>query len=129
MSTDLSVHPVIRFNVIPSPDPARNPRSDRRGRNRYPFLFHRQKKTSASKLASYECGVPIKDTARKNFSVKFYLIAILFILFDVEIIYLYPWAVVYGDLQLFGAAAMGVFFLLLVIGFLYEWKRGALEWD
>ncbi len=91
--------------------------------------FIGRKKTSASKLAPYECGVPLKDSARKNFSVKFYLIAILFILFDVEIIYLYPWAVVYGDLQVFGAAAMGVFFLLLVIGFLYEWKRGALEWD
>ena len=91
--------------------------------------FIGRKKASASKLASYECGVPLQDSARKSFSVKFYLIAILFILFDVEIIYLYPWAVVYGDLQVFGAMAMGVFFLMLVIGFLYEWKRGALEWD
>ncbi len=91
--------------------------------------FIGRKKTSPSKLASYECGVPLNGSARKNFSVKFYLIAILFILFDVEIIYLYPWAVVYSDLQVFGAVSMGVFFLLLVIGFLYEWKRGALEWD
>ena len=88
-----------------------------------------RKKVSVSKLESYECGVPVKSSARKNFSVKFYLIAILFILFDVEIIYLYPWAVVYNDLQIYGAVAMGVFFLLLVIGFIYEWKRGALEWD
>ncbi len=91
--------------------------------------FIGRKKTNASKLSTYECGVPLMDSARKNFSVKFYLIAILFILFDVEIIYLYPWAVVYGDLQVFGAVAMGVFILLLVIGFFYEWKRGALEWD
>ncbi|MBT5873726.1 MAG: NADH-quinone oxidoreductase subunit A [Candidatus Latescibacteria bacterium] len=91
--------------------------------------FVGRKKEYFEKLASYECGVPIQDTARKNFSVKFYLIAILFILFDVEIIYMYPWAVVFKDLHLFGAAAMGVFFLMLVVGFVYEWKRGALEWD
>jgi NADH-quinone oxidoreductase subunit A len=88
-----------------------------------------RKKIYAEKLASYECGVPLRDSARKNFSVKFYLVAILFILFDVEVVYLYPWAVVYKELQVYGAAAMGVFFLLLIIGFVYEWKRGALEWD
>lgn len=91
--------------------------------------FIGRKKVTAEKLAPYEGGVPLHDSARKNFSIKFYLIAILFILFDVEIIYLYPWAVVFKELQVFGAVAMGVFFLFLVIGFIYEWKRGALEWD
>ena len=91
--------------------------------------FVGRKKVYSEKLAPYECGVPIQDSARKNFSVKFYLIAILFILFDVEIIYMYPWAVVFKELHLFGAAVMGVFFIFLLIGFVYEWKRGALEWD
>jgi NADH-quinone oxidoreductase subunit A len=91
--------------------------------------FIGRKKINSEKSVPYECGVPLVDFARKNFSVKFYLIAILFILFDVEIIYLYPWAVVYKDLQVYGAVTMGVFFLLLIIGFIYEWKRGALEWD
>ena len=91
--------------------------------------FIGRKKVYAEKLAPYESGVPLHDSSRKNFSVKFYLIAILFILFDVEIIYLYPWAVVFKELQIFGAVVMGVFFLFLVIGFIYEWKRGALEWD
>lgn len=91
--------------------------------------FIGRKKNYVEKLAPYECGVPLVDSARKNFSVKFYLIAILFILFDVEIIYMYPWAVMFKELQVFGAIAMGVFFLFLLIGFVYEWKRGALEWD
>lgn len=88
-----------------------------------------RKKIYAEKQAPYECGVPLVDSARKNFSVKFYLIAILFILFDVEVIYLYPWAVMYKEMHVYGAAVMGVFFLFLLVGFLYEWKRGALEWD
>tara|TARA_B100000029_G_scaffold516037_1_gene626264 strand:- start:858 stop:1208 length:351 start_codon:yes stop_codon:yes gene_type:complete len=91
--------------------------------------FIGRKKTTLSKLSPYECGVPLQGSSRKNFSVKFYLIAILFILFDVEIIYLYPWAVVYSDLQVYGAITMGVFLLVLVVGFVYEWKSGALEWD
>jgi NADH-quinone oxidoreductase subunit A len=91
--------------------------------------FIGQKKRFSEKQAPYECGVPLVDSARRNFSVKFYLIAILFILFDVEVIYLYPWAVIYKDLHVYGAVVMGIFFVLLLIGFLYEWKRGALEWD
>lgn len=88
-----------------------------------------RKKITSEKLAPYECGVPLHDSARKNFSIKFYLIAILFILFDVEIVYLYPWAVVFKDLQVYGAIAMGVFLVFLTVGFIYEWKRGAMKWD
>lgn len=88
-----------------------------------------RKKVSSEKLAPYECGVPLRDSARKNFYVKFYLIAILFILFDVETIYLYPWAVLFRELRLFGVIEMGVFVLILLIGYVYIWKRGALEWD
>lgn len=88
-----------------------------------------RKKASSEKLAPYECGVPLRDSARKNFSVKFYLIAMLFILFDVETIYLYPWAVLFRELKLFGVIEMGIFIVILLIGYFYVWKRGALEWD
>ncbi len=89
----------------------------------------RPKDPYKEKNAPYECGFePFEDT-RLPFDVKFYLVAILFILFDLETAFLFPWAVVVHKLGWFGLAAMGVFLGLLVIGFIYEWKKGALEWE
>ena len=87
------------------------------------------KKPSAVKLAPYECGMPLVGTARQRFSVKFYLVAMLFILFDIETVFLYPWAVVFKDLGMFGFVEMGVFILILLVGYIYVWKKGALEWE
>ena len=87
------------------------------------------RKPSPQKLLPYECGIiPVED-ARKSVWVRFYLIAMLFILFDMEIVFMYPWAVVYRQLSLFGLAEMAVFVGILVVGYLYAWKKGALEWD
>lgn len=81
------------------------------------------------KLSTYECGVePIGD-ARGRFSVKFYLIAILFIIFDIEVVFLYPWAVIYRKLKLFGLIEMGIFLLILLAGYFYIIKKGALKWE
>jgi NADH-quinone oxidoreductase subunit A len=77
----------------------------------------------------YECGVPLFDSAREPFTIKFYLVAILFILFDIETVFLIPYAVVYKDLGLVGLFEMGVFLLVLAGGLVYCWRRGALEWD
>jgi NADH-quinone oxidoreductase subunit A len=88
-----------------------------------------QKKPSAVKLAPYECGMPLIGTARERVSVKFYIIAMLFILFDIEAVFLYPWAVVFKKLGLFGFVEMGVFIAILLIGYIYVWKKGALEWE
>ncbi|BCR06920.1 NADH-quinone oxidoreductase subunit A 1 [Desulfuromonas versatilis] len=88
-----------------------------------------QKKPSAVKLAPYECGMPPVGSARERFSVKFYIIAMLFILFDIEAVFLYPWAVMFKRLGLFGFVEMGVFILILLIGYIYVWKKGALEWE
>ena len=77
----------------------------------------------------YECGVPLLDSAREPFTVKFHLVAILFILFDIETVFLLPYAVVYKKLGIVGLAEMGVFLLILAGGLVYLWKRGALEWD
>jgi len=83
----------------------------------------------AEKLSAYECGFePFEDT-RVKFDVRYYLVAILFIIFDLEIAFLFPWAVSLGRIGVYGLAAMGVFLFILVIGFAYEWKKGALEWD
>ena len=83
----------------------------------------------AEKLSAFECGFePFEDT-RVKFDVRYYLVAILFIIFDLEIAFLFPWAVALGRIGGYGIAAMGVFLLILVIGFAYEWKKGALEWD
>jgi NADH-quinone oxidoreductase subunit A len=81
------------------------------------------------KLSPYECGFEAFEDAWMKFDVRYYLVAILFILFDLEIAFLFPWAVVLNDIGFFGFAAMMVFLLILVIGFIYEWKRGALEWE
>ena len=81
------------------------------------------------KVSAYECGFNAFDDARMKFDVRFYLVAILFIIFDLEIAFLFPWAVVLPDIGLFGFLAMMVFLFILVVGFIYEWKKGALEWD
>ena len=81
------------------------------------------------KLSPYECGFEAFEDARMKFDVRYYLVAILFILFDLEIAFLFPWAIVLPEIGFAGFAAMMVFLLLLVVGFVYEWKKGALEWE
>jgi NADH-quinone oxidoreductase subunit A len=81
------------------------------------------------KLSPYECGFEAFEDARMKFDVRYYLVAILFILFDLEIAFLFPWAVVLQEIGLFGFLAMMVFLGILVVGFVYEWKKGALEWE
>jgi NADH-quinone oxidoreductase subunit A len=81
-----------------------------------------------AKSAVYECGVPAVSTARERFPVKFYLVCMLFILFDVDAAFLYPWALIFKELGLYGLVEMGVFVLLLGSGFAYAWKVGALDW-
>ncbi len=83
----------------------------------------------AEKLSAYECGFNAFDDARMKFDVRFYLVAILFIIFDLEVSFLFPWAVAFGDLGLYGFWSMMVFLGVLTIGFIYEWRKGALEWD
>jgi NADH-quinone oxidoreductase subunit A len=87
------------------------------------------KRPTAEKLSPYECGFPAFEDARMRFDVRYYLIAILFIVFDLEIAFVFPWAVVFRELGVFGLVEMGVFLALLVIGFAYVWKKGALEWE
>ncbi len=81
------------------------------------------------KLSAYECGFEAFDDARKKFDVRFYLVAILFIIFDLEVAFLFPWAVALGDIGLYGFWSMMIFLGILTIGFVYEWKKGALEWE
>ncbi len=81
------------------------------------------------KLAEYECGFPAFEDSRAQFDVRFYLVAILFIIFDLEVAFLFPWAVTFGDLGWFGFWSMMIFLGVLTVGFIYEWKKGALEWD
>src|SRR5271167_1530463 len=83
----------------------------------------------AEKLSPYECGFEAFEDARMKFDVRYYLVAILFILFDLEIAFLFPWAVVLPEIGLFGFVSMMVFLGILVVGFVYEWKKGALEWE
>ena len=82
-----------------------------------------------AKTSPYECGFEAFEDARMKFDVRYYLVAILFILFDLEIAFLFPWAVVLPQIGFFGFAAMMVFLAVLVVGFLYEWKKGALDWE
>jgi NADH-quinone oxidoreductase subunit A len=86
-------------------------------------------KPDAEKLSPYECGFEAFEDARMKFDVRYYLIAILFILFDLEIAFLFPWAVVLPDIGIFGFWSMMVFLAILIVGFVYEWKKGALEWE
>jgi NADH-quinone oxidoreductase subunit A len=81
------------------------------------------------KLSAYECGFNAFDDARMKFDVRFYLVAILFIIFDLEVAFLFPWAITYGDLGWYGFWSMMIFLAVLTVGFVYEWKKGALEWD
>jgi len=92
------------------------------------FTLGRGSKDS-EKLSPYECGFEAFEDARMKFDVRYYLVAILFIIFDLEIAFLFPWAISLDGIGLFGLLAMGVFLLVLVVGFIYEWKKGALEWD
>ena len=87
------------------------------------------KQPDPEKLSAYECGFNAFDDARMKFDVRFYLVAILFIIFDLEVTFLFPWAVAFGQLGAFGFWSMMVFLAVLTIGFIYEWKKGALEWD
>ncbi|WP_321446665.1 NADH-quinone oxidoreductase subunit A [uncultured Cohaesibacter sp.] len=87
------------------------------------------KNPDPEKLSAYECGFNAFDDARMPFDVRFYLVAILFIIFDLEVAFLFPWAVAFGDLGLFGFVSMMIFLAILTVGFVYEWKKGALEWD
>jgi NADH-quinone oxidoreductase subunit A len=87
------------------------------------------KKPTELKLSPYECGMPLLGSAQERFSIKFYIIAMLFILFDIEAVFLYPWAVMFKRLGMFGFVEMGVFIIILLVGFIYVWKKGALEWE
>jgi NADH-quinone oxidoreductase subunit A len=83
----------------------------------------------SEKLSPYECGFEAFEDARMKFDVRYYLVAILFILFDLEIAFLFPWAVVLDEIGVFGLVSMLVFLAILVVGFVYEWKKGALDWE
>tara|TARA_E500000331_G_C17113900_1_gene650854 strand:+ start:603 stop:968 length:366 start_codon:yes stop_codon:yes gene_type:complete len=92
-------------------------------------LIIARQKPDSEKLSAYECGFEPFEDARIKFDVRFYLVAILFIIFDLEVAFLFPWAVSLGDIGIFGFWSMVVFLGILTIGFLYEWKKGALEWE
>ena len=81
------------------------------------------------KLSAYECGFDAFDDSRMEFDVRFYLVAILFIIFDLEIAFLFPWAITLGKIGVFGFWSMMIFLAVLTVGFIYEWKKGALEWE
>ena len=87
------------------------------------------RRPDAAKNSPYECGFEAFEDARMKFDVRYYLVAILFILFDLEIAFLFPWAIVLQEIGWFGLVAMFVFLGILVVGFIYEWKKGALEWE
>ena len=87
------------------------------------------KNPDPEKLSAYECGFEPFEDSRMEFDVRFYLVAILFIIFDLEIAFLFPWAISLGNIGLIGFSSMMIFLLILTIGFIYEWKKGALEWE
>ena len=86
-------------------------------------------KPDPEKLSAYECGFNAFDDARMKFDVRFYLVSILFIIFDLEVAFLFPWAITLGDIGAFGFWSMMAFLAVLTVGFIYEWKKGALEWE
>ena len=92
------------------------------------YLIARQNPNS-DKLSPFECGFAPFDDARGQFDVRFYLVAILFIIFDLEVAFLFPWAVALGDIGIFGFWSMMLFLAVLTVGFIYEWRKGALEWE
>ncbi|WP_041366949.1 NADH-quinone oxidoreductase subunit A [Methylophaga frappieri] len=87
------------------------------------------RRPDAEKTSTYECGFPPFEDTHGKFDVRYYLVAILFIIFDLEIAFLFPWAIVLDDIGVFGLLAMFLFLSILVVGFVYEWKKGALEWE
>ena len=93
-----------------------------------PF-FIAPNKPDPEKVSAYECGFVAFDDARMKFDVRFYLVSLLFIIFDLEVAFLFPWAVAFDDVGVFGFWAKMVFLAILTIGFIYEWRKGALEWD
>jgi NADH-quinone oxidoreductase subunit A len=93
-----------------------------------PFLVA-YKRPDSEKLSAYECGFEAFSDARRKFDVRYYLVAILFIIFDLEVAFLFPWAVSLGDIGMFGFWSMVVFLGVLTVGFAYEWRKGALEWE
>ena len=92
------------------------------------FLFA-PKNPDPEKLSAYECGFEAFSDSRMEFDVRFYLVAILFIIFDLEIAFLFPWAISLGNIGLLGFSSMMIFLFILTIGFIYEWKKGALDWE
>ena len=92
------------------------------------FVFS-PKKPDPEKLSAYECGFEPFDDSRMEFDVRFYLVAILFIIFDLEIAFLFPWAISLGNIGLLGFCSMMIFLFILTVGFIYEWKKGALDWE
>ncbi len=92
------------------------------------FLFS-PKNPDPEKLSSYECGFEPFSDSRIEFDVRFYLVAILFIIFDLEIAFLFPWAISLGNIGILGFVSMMIFLFILTIGFIYEWKKGALDWE
>ena len=88
-----------------------------------------KQRPDSEKVSAYECGFEAFDDARSKFDVRFYLVDILFIIFDLEVAFLFPWAVSLGEVGLFGFWSMVIFLGILTIGFIYEWKKGALEWE
>ena len=92
------------------------------------FLFS-PKNPDPEKLSAYECGFEAFGDSRMEFDVRFYLVAILFIIFDLEIAFLFPWAISLGNIGLLGFSSMMIFLFILTIGFIYEWKKGALDWE
>ncbi|MFZ2018957.1 MAG: NADH-quinone oxidoreductase subunit A [Methyloceanibacter sp.] len=93
-----------------------------------PFIIARRR-PDPEKVSAYECGFEAFDDARMKFDVRFYLVSLLFIIFDLEVAFLFPWAVAFKEVGAFGFWAMMVFLAILTIGFIYEWRKGALEWD
>ena len=87
------------------------------------------RRPSEEKTSPYECGFEAFEDSRMKFDIRYYLVAILFIIFDLEIAFLFPWAISLGEIGLFGFAAMAFFIAVLTVGFIYEWKTGALEWE
>lgn len=94
-----------------------------------PYLLLGKQRPDDEKLSPYECGFEAFEDARDHYDVQFYLVAILFIIFDLEVAFLFPWAVVLGDVGMAGFWAMMIFLGILTVGFIYEWKKGALDWN
>jgi len=92
------------------------------------FIFS-PKKPDPEKLSTYECGFSAFDDSRMEFDVRFYLVAILFIIFDLEIAFLFPWSISLGNIGILGFCSMMIFLFILTVGFVYEWKKGALDWE